>query len=257
MTLVAQIIKDAFRESNLISIGETPSANEQEEALRILQRFIRSLLGNSMGDPLTSYPIGRTNVITPSGFPIYSSPPGGDWFIPDNTRLVANLSSAVSIPLHPLPEDGARMAVIDTANNIDTYNITLQGNGRTIEGATSLTLDTVGLSAEWFYRADLGDWKRVSDLVLLDELPFPEEFDDVFIVFLAMRINPRNTIPLNSQSGMAYAKSLKEFKARYSQRKTIRSEIGLTRLSSNGRYINNYSDYWVDSTSEFNRGYVW
>ena len=257
MTLVAQIIKDAFREGNLISIGETPSANEQEEALRILQRFVRSILGNSMGDPLTSYPIGRTNVITPSGYPIYSTPPGGDWFIPDNTRIVANLASAISVPLHPLPEDGARMAVIDAAANLDTYNLTLQGNGRMIEGATSLTLSTASLSAEWFYRADLGDWKRVSDLVLLDEMPFPEEFDDLFIIFLAMRINPRNTIPLDSQSGMAYAKALKEFKARYSQRKTVRSELGITRLSNYGPYINHYSDYWVDSTAEFNGGRVW
>ena len=45
-TLVSQIIEDAYREANLIAVGESPTTAQQTEGLRLYNRFITSLFGN-------------------------------------------------------------------------------------------------------------------------------------------------------------------------------------------------------------------
>lgn len=40
MALVSEIIKDAYREANLIPITQSPTLDEQTEALRLLNRFV-------------------------------------------------------------------------------------------------------------------------------------------------------------------------------------------------------------------------
>ena len=190
MTLVSEIIHDAFRVSNITATGVDPTTAQQTEALRYLNRLTKSVLGAEVGENLTAVPIGSANRTVPAGYPWYGTTPGSDWFVPINTRLVVNLAEPVTIHLHPNPQDGARFALNDVAGNLSTYNVTLDGNGQRIESAVTLTLSTDNTNSEWFYRADTGNWVLFSPLILTDTFPYPEEFDDFFIIMLAMRLNP-------------------------------------------------------------------
>ena len=214
MTTVSQLITDAFRQSNLVAIGQSPTSAQQEEGLRYLNRLMRSVLGHEVGDPLTSFPIGDENYSRPSTYPGYSTEPDAEWFVPKNVRLVCNLSQSLSLYLHPAPDDGSRFAITDVNQSFENYPVTLNGNGHQIEGTTSIELTTNGLEAEWFYRADLADWLRCDTLTLEATFPFPEEFDDYFITMLAMRMNPSYGATLDGQSQALMSRSSKQLRAR-------------------------------------------
>lgn len=256
MTTVSQIITDAYRECNLIAISATPTTAEQSEALRLLNRLVLSVLGYELGQQFQPVAIGDNGIESPQGFPWYGNIPAGEWWVPMNHRLIVNQTQANTIDLHPEPQDGARLGVVDASGNLATYNLTLRGNGRTIEGASSVTLSTNSLRRQWFYRADLGDWVVVADLALDDDFPFPEEFDDFFIIMLAMRLNPRHAQQLMPESQAAFTRSRSQFRARYNNKRQMHSEIGLLRLSQQSYPDNSYDEYgFYDTTDKFLRGY--
>lgn len=258
MTLVSEIITDAFRQSNLLAIGSSPTANQQTEALRYVNRIVMSVLGNEAGENLEAFALGGNNIEAPSGYPWYGEEPWGDWYLPMNKRVMLNLTQAATIPLHPMPSDGARFAVVDTSDNVSTYNVTVQGNGRTIEDLTTLTLNTDGINRQWFYRQDLGNWMRITDLILTDEFPFPLEFDQMFVTLLAMSLNPAYGASVDGQVQMLFNRSRTQFRARYHNAIQTKTEQALLRLS--GAYgTQGYSgyDYLYDPETIFDRGYPW
>lgn len=229
MALVYEIIKDAFREANLIPITQSPTLDEQTEALRLLNRFVRSVFGNEAGDKLQPFAVGTTNIVTTTSLPTYNFTT--PFYIPLNARLMANISIPTSLNLHPDPEDGSRVAVVDSTGNFATTNLTLVGNGRKIDAANSIVLSTNLLQKEWFYRADLGSWMAISSLGLNDVFPFPLEFEDMFVIGLATRLNPRNGVTIDEQAMMNFKRQQNIFRARYSQSIQQASEEGLVRLS--------------------------
>jgi hypothetical protein len=260
MTLVSQIITDAFRVSNTIPLNADPTAPQQVEALRFLNRQVKSVLGNEIGDALTAFPIGRHGITRPAGYPWWNTVPDNDWFVPENTRTILNIdTSGINLYLHPDPDDGARFAAIDTSGTLATYPVTVYGNGRTIETAASITLNTNGLDSEWFYRGDLGNWQKYSPIILTDTFPFPEEFDDYFITLLAIRLNPSYGTTLDDQTSMIFKRSQSQIRARYSQNVQARSELGLTRpakvAADRDRWGN---DYWLyNPNGMFDKGWPW
>lgn len=231
MTLVSQIITDAYRQGDLIPLGLVPSAEQQTEALRYLNRLLQSSFGHEIGEPLEAFPVGNKNYERPSGYPGYSEVPDNDWFLPKNQRAVLNLNEAVSIFLTPAPDDGSRFAITDAANNLDTNPLTIVGNGRMFEGQGSVTISTPGFSGEWFYRADLGNWLKVSPILTTDEFPVPSEFDEYYITMLAMRLNPAYSITLDPQSMEVLRRAKAQLQARYKQVIPVSSELGLIRNS--------------------------
>jgi len=247
VTLLSTIIRDAFRESNLIAISADPTAAEQEEGLRLLNRLILSLFGYEAGDPLTTLPLGSNNVSRPVGF---ADNLPNDWHLPANTRLVLNITSPQTVYFHPKPEDGARMSIIDKSGNLSTNPLTIAGNGYTIEGQTSVTLNTDNVANEYFFRADTGNWSLVSPLTVDDESPFPEQFDDLLIIGLAMRLNPRNGVAVDAQSAEAYRNNLKKFRAKY--RQTVHTPVEDALLSASGTMYH----YYYSDTDTFTSGYV-
>lgn len=237
MTTVADIIRDAYRESNLIAINALPSGEQQEEGLTALARIISSVYGNEAGEQLNPFLIGRNNISQPSGFPYYETLPVG-WYVPQNVRLILNLVNPQIVYLDPNPTDGQRFAFVDASNNLNTNPLTIIGNGRLIQGETSKTYGLDGDKMEFVYRGDLAEWVKVSPIEYFDIFPFPPDFDDVFIIGLAIRLNPRYDRATSLESGAAYEKSLNQFKARYRQHKRMMSELGLIRTPGNrGRYI--------------------
>lgn len=253
MTLVSSIVRDAYRESNLIALGDEPSYDQRTEAMSRLQTSLSSVFGNEMGDPLTALPIGRNNIETPSGYPGYDNVPFSDWFAPLNVRLVLNVTATTTINLHPRPQDGSRLALQDLSDNLSTFPVTIVANGNLIEGSDTLVINESGFKASWFFRADLGSWERVSPLDWNDDFPFPEEFDDLFIASLAFRLNPRYGASTAPETVEAMTRVKRQFTARYKQQITKPVELGLIRTLGTGSYYDAYGES-QDSESLFFSG---
>lgn len=259
MTTVYDIIKDAYRQSNLIAIGVEPTQIQETEALRYLSRIVKSVFGNEMGENLEAFPLGNNGIQAPAGYPWYDNTPGGDFYIPLNKRLNCNLTADTTVYLHPRPEPGARVAVTDTSKNFATNSLTVVGNGYLIEGNAQLTLSTNGTNTEWFFREDLGSWQKVSPLAKFDTFPFPEEFDDMFILLLAYRLNPAYERQFDQQSGEILQRARTQFRARYHNIIDTHSEIGLIRTSRMTADRDQYTRWfgYYDPQYTFNFGVPW
>lgn len=214
MTLVSSIILDAYREANTLPLTALPNDAQNMEALRLYNALLGSLYGTDVGENLSDWPIGDfgrdpSNHFPPiSTFRCLSHPP-------INSRIVATNQGAIVVDLTVRPQDGARYALIDPYGQLATYPVTLNGNGRTIEGVPYITLNTANTRREWVYRGDLGDWTKISNVALTDENPFPHEFDQFFSILLAMRINPRYGRELSDLSTSILRANRAAFVARY------------------------------------------
>lgn len=259
MTLTSDIVTDAFRQSNLLAIGVAPTTLQQTEALRYLNRIVKSVFGNEVGDPLTAFPVGRNNINRPSGYPFWDDIPGNDWFVPKNIRIMLNLDNSVNLYLHPAPDDGTRFAVNDASGNLATYPVTVFGNGNMIETAVSITLNTNGTDAEWLYRADLANWQKALPLIAADTFPFPEEFDFFFIIQLAMTLNPLYGVQMDGQTAETYKRSRTQIRARYTQDIQAPSELALIRPSKMAADRDQWGNsYWLyQPNAMFNKGWPW
>lgn len=244
MTTIRQIITDAYRESGLVQVGLTPEADEFDEGLRKLQVMIRSLLGHELGEPLrsVSYGVGATSNSYARNYDYESTI--NNRYVPANLRLLVNSNGAKTVYLPANPEDGAQVAVVDVAGNFAANNFTVNGNGRNIEGASSVILNTNSASKRWFYRADLGAWVLVNDLTADSQSPFPLEFDDFLITMLAIRMSPRYEEEIQQGTVEAYRRSRKQFIARYSQKDVASPQVGLLRLSVDSSWpSSNYDEF--------------
>lgn len=226
MTLISSLITDAFREGNIIPLGRVPNDNQVTEALRLYNALIRSIYGDDAGEALADWPLGTYGYENPNPGPDYTAP---DVCRPNiNRRLVATNTAAKRVYLTPFPQDGARMGIIDPHGRLAAFPVTLDANGRTIEGAATLLLNVNGTNREWFFRADLGQWVRISDLLATDQNPFPADFDQFFIVLLAMRLNPRYGRQMDAQSATFFKNDRQKFVARYLQSQPLESDDSLS-----------------------------
>jgi hypothetical protein len=241
MTTVSDIIRDAYRETNLVAITEVPTGVQQDEGLKLFNRLISSVYGHEMGEPLLAYPVGENNV---ERNPVRDNRlEYRNYCIPSNSRLMLNLESAQTVYLPPVPKDGARFEYVDVSGNLATYNLTVVGNGNNINGADTLTVSTDGASASYVYRQDLGDWLSVAPLVSTDTFPFPPEFEDFFVIGLAMRLNPRSDVTLDEQSLTAFRRYSRIFKARYRQTKIVPVELALLMTPVGEQRFNRDDDF--------------
>ncbi len=226
MTTALDIIKQAYRESNLIAIGTDPTEAEQTEALPRLNTIVSSVLGAEVGEQLNDWPVGTVGIENAEGWT------SNQWkYLPANIRVIVNGATAQTLNLPPMPSDGARVAVVDVRGTLAAQPITLNGNGRLIEGATSVVLSTNNLARSWLYRADLGKWMRVEALSLGSEMPYPIDFDDVFISMLAMRLNPRYGRSVDQQTVATYDRAVRRLKGRYRQRTVIPADPAVLFMS--------------------------
>ncbi len=261
MSLVSQIVEKAFRELNAIGELNNITPTQATEGLDRLQNIVDSCIGGEVGDQLISFPIGRNNIVRPQGFPWYDGVPDNAWFVPPNNRVMLNLTSSVNLYLNPLPGDGERFALIDVSKNTSTFPVVIYGNGRTIENGTSITISTDGTDSQWWYRADLGNWQKVSPLVESDEFPFANEFDNYFITMLAMDLSPAYGAAMNPSSIDKFKRSRSQLTARYAQIIQVASELGLLAMprTTQDRYWYRDGYYYGSPNDAFNigRGYPW
>ena len=253
MATLSQIITEAYRESNVIAIGQIPNANELSEGLLLLNRFIDSLFDNEAGDGLTEINIGLNNVTYDSSA-YYDLVNQNDRVPTKNCRLIFNNTGPQTVNLSATPEDGERTAFHDASSNFSTYPVEVKGNGRLIGSATSVTLNVDGQVVEYFYRADLNRWQQLTDLTFTDELPFPRKFEDMFILGLAMRVNPRNGIAMGGESVAAYRRLRSQFRAKYSQTCQVPVEASLLETSYSGLINTNYPSRDRNTSRIFSTG---
>lgn len=222
MTLVSDIITRAYRETNVVSKGAVPTATEITEALPLLNSIILSTIGYEVGDGFTDVNIGGT----------YDQSSVIDPFVPLNARLVLNLTAATTIYLDPFPEEGMRFALVDVAGNLATYNLTIDTGQRLIEGASSLVLNTNSIDRQYLYRADTGNWVKITSLVTSDNMPLPVEYDDYFIIMLASRLNPRHGTELSASSAAHLKRMRSAMNARYSVTTEVEADVPARLFSS-------------------------
>lgn len=246
MTTVSSIINSALRETNLIPLGVTPTQDQLDEGFALLSTIVAGVLGNEAGENLFPMPLGQNGIDSPAGYPWWANELPGNIFVPTNTRIMCNLTGPGTVNLHPRPHDGARMGIVDVSQNFDLFPLTINGNGRSIEGDEAMTYDTAGEIRQWVYREDLGNWVTVIPLDIAGEMPWPPEFDDMFIILLALRLNPRYGQVIHPASAEALKVAQTKFSARYTQSTTqMPSEDGLL-------YTTNYNRFWGRAA---NRGY--
>lgn len=254
MTTVVSIIHDALRETNLTPLGVSPSAPQQAEAFKLLSTIVSSVLGFEAGESLNPMPLGQEGIESPSGYPWWSNSLPANVFVRSNTRLMLNLTDEGFVYFDPAPHDGARMGVVDCSDNLDICPLTIHGNGRKIDADFDVVLDVPGTIKEWVYREDIGTWVSVIPLDIDGEMPWPSEFDDMFIVMLALRLNPRYGQVIHPASMDALQRSKTKFTARYSQSTTqMPVEDGLLYLMN----INNRAilRQYGNPSGQFNSGY--
>ncbi len=213
--LVSSIITDAFREGNILPLGKAPTALQTTEALRLFNAVISAIYGGDAGEELGDWPLGTYGRESKADPINYTQDQLQRPTI--NRRLIAVNTTALTVYLTVWPQDGARMGIADPFGRLAAFPVTLDANGRTIEGAATKLLNTNGLFQEWFYRADLGQWVKLSALTEIDNLPFPDEFESFFILLLAMRLNPRYGRSMDEQSAAIFKQGRTSFVARYLQ----------------------------------------
>jgi hypothetical protein len=239
MTTATILITDAFREGNLIPVGKQPTTAEQTEALTRLNAYISSVFGYEMGENLSDWqvPAPQRTASQAANFPQMPFPTDIEWgifplsfandpsiaiwpFPPKNSRIVfGSVANTVFFP--EAPEDGCRMAVVQGSGAGDGGSagqvLTLDGNGRFIEGSATKTYAAPVTARQWLYRADLGNWIAVVPLAIGDDCPFPAEFDDLWVTRLFMRFGPRYGKVISTETADVAKAALARLKARYRQ----------------------------------------
>lgn len=239
----------------MLPLGKDPTANQSAEALRLYNQILSSIYGGEAGERLQDWPLGTFD----------RDPNGCGYLLPFtdrrlhhptiNMRLIAVNLNAETIWLTPRPQDGARMGIADPFSRLSEVPLTIDGNGRPIEGAASILLNIDGTFREWIYRADLAAWLKISDVDMADENPFPQNFDIMFSILLAMRLNPRYGRMLDDQSVAALKQNKREFVARYLQSRPLEIDdsISWPFMSRQG-----YDTQRAFSSERgFNRGNYW
>lgn len=224
--LVSAAISAAFREADVTTIGTDPTDAEFAEGLTLLNSYITRLFGTEFGENIEDWfvpPRTGQSLSTPSLPDNLVSPDlSSTWYLMprSNTRLLLSTTAATNIKFPENPRDGSQIAVVDVASN--SVDITLNGNGRLIEGQVSL-VDTPQAFAgkRWFYRADLASWEPVEALGLDDTLPLVADFDDLFITYLAIRLAPRNAQKTTEETAKVYTDLMKKARTRYRQEQDI------------------------------------
>lgn len=236
MTTIRQIITDAYREAGILAIDETIDSDKFAEGLRRFNVLFNSLFENELGEELQDMNYGQGGLTNTYALVQDMAPVIDSGYVPPNTRLFLNLDDTATIYLPPNPHDGARFAVVDVRGNLATYPVSLNGNGRKVENAAAQSLATNSLTRSWFYRADTGNWVKVSDFVDGDNSPFPSEFDDFLSTVLAFRIHPRYGAQTAVETIEVLKRSRRQFRSRYRQTKEMGSELALQNLTSNRKH---------------------
>lgn len=257
MTIAQDIIRYAFDEGALIEAGTYPTARQEAHALVRLNRLVKGSLGTVIGENLNDFLVPapqRTSQIAANypQLPFPTDTAGDIWplpfatdptnaiypYPPKNSRIVfGNVTNTVFFP--EMPEDGSRMMIVPGSGAGDSGSngqiLTLDGNGKFIEGAATQTYTAPITARQWLFRADLGSWEAVADVGLQDEMLTPDDIDDFWITSLAIRLAPRYKVAISAETKAEFLNMAGIVKARYRQ-----SGVGVYGSSDLPRSLQSY-----------------
>ena len=206
MTLVSEIVQQAYREGNLIPVGTAATSPEVAEGVTRLNSLIASFFGVGIGEHLADWMVPqpqRTASVAANypQYPLASDLPATVYFYPPkNSRIVWN-ATPQTVYFPEAPNRGSRMGMVQVSGLTDSsVSLTLNGNGRLIDGAATATVLNAGINKQWFYRADTGTWLTLATLLSTDTFPFPLALDDLWILLLAVRLAGRYGKSLSQES---------------------------------------------------------
>jgi hypothetical protein len=201
MATALETIITGLEALRVIGMGQQPTQAESTYCLKHLNAFIAELQGQGGSLPLVDLRISSAYTV------------GTRW---PALRLICT-TTGITITLPEYPVDGQRVEIVDAAETADTSNITVSRNGMLINGAASnYTISTEGGATKLMFRADLGDWKVMSDLALATNLPYPSDFD-VPIALNAARAYTRFGQSLSAADERRADKGLARLRARYAK----------------------------------------
>jgi hypothetical protein len=145
----------------------------------------------------------------------------------------------VTITLPSDPRDGVRLTIVDVNGLFAASGLTVARNGWRIEGgAADLLLTTPGLNRTWIYRADLGDWLRATDIVLLDALlPLHPDLDADAALLLARDMSGEYGMMLTEHDMRECRSAENRIYGRYAQPRAATFDPALSGLGGNRRAI--------------------
>jgi hypothetical protein len=231
--LATQAIERAYRQAAIKRIGASFTSDEYNEGLDHLNGFIDSLFGAEIGEQLTDvqvpliqrttndpnanfnqgFPSNLTNIDQPIGAVEDTSV--DQYVLAPNSRVLNRITTPQTVFFPQNPQDGARISIVNTGA---TATMTLDGNGRRIDGANTASFLSSGTQITYFYRADLGEWKPITQLTLTDTLPLPAEFDRLLICGTAISLTALDEINPTQGTMFIYNRLLARAKERYYQR---------------------------------------
>jgi len=235
MTTAADIINDAYREINVVPLGQTPSTDQSSEGLLLLNRLINNWFGHEFSQLLYDWQIpartisegSRENPRDPYD---ERQSPGINPYPDAQSRVLVSATTNTTIFMPEYPSNGARIRVV---NQGSTVNLTLNANRRLIEDAASVVVDLSSVDErEWFYRADKGNWVRRADLAGDDEQPFAPEFDDLLVAGLAISLAPRYEKDVSNVTASKYLQDLNRFRAAYKQYTQVQTQWNVSASQS-------------------------
>lgn len=214
MTTASVIINRAFRETQIVPSDVAPTDAQITEALPLLQgiidRYVRA--------PIITLWLGDLSGIQQQRGQIMRNftPYADRVAIPQDIYLNCLLTEAKTIKLPPSPGDGARIVILDVGGTFGTHFLTIEGNGNLVDGGSSLVLNASGAGVSLIYRRELAQWNIVLDAVgLSNNLPYPSLYDDLFIIELAMRLEPRYGKEMPAITMEIYKQVRSQFTGRY------------------------------------------
>lgn len=234
--LAQAAVERAYREAAIKRIGDVPNADEYTEGLDRLNGFLASLFGAEIGRLLTdvqaplvqraadqpsaefhqNFPDNLSNLDQPIG--AMETLMAGQRVLPPNSRILWRGTAPDTLFFPQAPEDGARMSIVDTGASAP---LTLNGNGRRINGTNTAIFAPGAPTVTYFYRADLANWIPLIDLTLTDALPLPPEFNRLIICGTAISLTALDEIKPTEGTLFMFNRLLKRCKERYLQRQSV------------------------------------
>lgn len=229
MTPVSDILTQALRESNIVALGSAPTTAQSTEAFDRLKSLVAGVYGDDVGERLQDWLVGNAGV----HWPYMRGWNELRWKYPiSNSRIILDHQSPQTLYLPLEPDNGARLQIIDLGGALATYNVTLEANGRLIEGVRTLVLSTNNLNRTWIFDADTSNWAVLDYIAADGEMPFPLEFDDYFIIKLAARLNPRYGRSLSDLSLGRLSEMQQMLESTYRQKRAMPAPLAVRRLSN-------------------------